>query len=374
MATRTHRLSALRIAAVLGFLLAAAQPVAADILIAVAGPMTGQFGPLGQQMKVGALKAVENLNARGGVLGQKLVLEVGDDLCDAQQAVAVANQLVGKGVKFVAGHLCSTASIAAAQVYAGQGIIQISPGSMSPRLTDNRAGPGVFRIGGRDDQQGQAAGKFLAEHFRDKNVAIVHDNSVYGRGLADETRKALNGAGKKERLYDAYPAGEKDYTALVARLKAEAIDAVYVGGYPGEAGLILRQMRNAGMRTVLVSGDALATEDFWSLTGAAGEGAYMTLPPDPRKTSAAAPVVEALRRSGVEPEGYVLPAYAAVQTWAQAVAKAGSVNADKVIQALNGTEFETVIGKFRFDAKGDATLPGYVVYVWKDGNYDYLQP
>ncbi|MDQ4062284.1 MAG: branched-chain amino acid ABC transporter substrate-binding protein [Pseudomonadota bacterium] len=350
----------------------------ADITIAVAGPITGQYASFGAQMKAGAEQAVADLNAKGGVLGQQLRLEVGDDACDPKQANAVAGQLASRGVKFVAGHFCSGSSIPASKVYSEEGVIQISPASTNPKFTDERAGPGIFRVCGRDDQQGEVAGKFLARSFKDKNIAIVHDKSAYGKGLADETKKNMNAAGKQEKLYEAYTAGEKDYTALVSKLKSENIDILYVGGYHTEAGLILRQMRDQGMKTILVSGDALVTDEFWSITGPAGEGTLMTFSPDPRKNPDAAPVVEAFRKKGIEPEGYVLYTYAAVQTWKDAVEKAAGgskqmPDTKKIIDALNNTEFNTVLGKFKFDKKGDPTAPGYVFYVWKNGKYDYYQ-
>lgn len=344
----------------------------ADIVIATAGPMTGQYASFGAQMKAGAEQAVEDINAAGGINGEKLVLEIGDDACDPKQAVAVANQFVGKGVAFVAGHFCSGSSIPASQVYSEEGIIQISPASTNPKFTDERPGPGVFRTCGRDDQQGQVAGEFLAKNFADKKIAIIHDKSAYGKGLADETKKYMNEAGKQEVMYEAYTAGEKDYTALVTKLKAEGVDVLYVGGYHTEAGLIKRQMAEQGMATILVSGDALVTDEYWSITGEAGAGTLMTFSPDPRKNAEAAPVVAALEAAGRTAEGYSLYTYAAIQAWAEAVKAAGSTDFDAVVAKLNEGEFSTVLGKLTFDDKGDVTLPGYVFYEWKDGKYDYL--
>lgn len=344
----------------------------AEIVIATAGPMTGQYASFGQQMKAGAEQAVADINAAGGVLGQQLVLEVGDDACDPKQAVAVANQMVNKDVVFMAGHFCSGSSIPASQVYEEEGILQISPASTNPKLTEE-GGDNVFRVCGRDDQQGQVAGAFLAEQFGAKNIAIVHDKTAYGKGLADETRKNLNSAGVTEALYEAYTAGEKDYTALVSKLKQNSIDVLYVGGYHTEAGLMVRQMRDQGMDTLLVSGDALVTDEYWSITGDAGEGTLMTFSPDPRKNPVAAPVVEVFRGKGVEPEGYVLYTYGAIQAWAQAVEKAGTLDLDPVIASLRDNQFDTVLGNIGFDDKGDVTAPGYVFYEWKAGSYDYLQ-
>ncbi len=344
----------------------------ADITIATAGPMTGQYASFGAQMKAGAEMAVADINAAGGVLGQMLKLEIGDDACDPKQAVAVANQMVNKGVVFMAGHFCSGSSIPASAVYDEEGIIQISPASTNPKLTDE-GGPGVYRVCGRDDQQGQVAGDYLAKAYAGKNIAIVHDKTAYGKGLADETLKALEAAGGKAVLYEAYTAGEKDYSALVTKLKAEKIDALYVGGYHTEAGLIVRQMRQQGLATQLISGDALVTQEYWSITGDAGEGTLMTFSPDPRKNPDAAPVVKKFRDAGIEPEGYVLYTYGAVQAWAQAAEAAGTVKFENVIAELDTGEFNTVLGKIGFDEKGDVTAPGYVFYAWSKGDYDYAK-
>lgn len=357
----------------LGMSLAAVATAKADITIAVAGPITGQYASFGAQMKAGAEQAVADINKAGGVLGQMLKLEVGDDACDAKQAVAVANQLVTKGVVFVAGHFCSSTSIPASKVYAEEGIIQISPASTNPKYTDERAGPNIYRVCGRDDQQGLVAGSFLAKRFGDKRIAIIHDKTAYGKGLADETRKVLNATGKKEVLYEAFTAGEKDYSALVSKLKKNKVDALYVGGYHTEAGLIVRQMRDQGMKTILISGDALVTQEYWSITGKAGEGTLMTFSPDPRKNPIAADLVKVFRAKKIEPEGYVLYTYAAVQAWADAAKKSGSAKPEAVMKALNSNAFNTVIGQLRFDKKGDVSLPGYVFYEWKNGTYDYLK-
>ena len=230
----------------LGFAAALSASAAwADISIGVAGPISGQYASFGEQLKRGAEKAVADMNAAGGVNGEQLVLEVGDDACDPKQAVAVANQMVSKGIKFMAGHFCSGSSIPASKVYEEEGILQITPASTNPKFTDE-GGWNVARVCGRDDAQGIVAGNFIAKNFKDKKIAIIDDKSAYGKGLADETRKALNAAGVKEAMNKSYTAGEKDYTALVSKMKEAGIDVVYVGGYHTEGGLILRQMRDQG--------------------------------------------------------------------------------------------------------------------------------
>ncbi len=352
-----------------GALMAFSAPAYAEITIAVAGPMTGQYASFGEQMKNGAEMAVKDINAAGGVNGEMLELSIGDDACDPRQAVNVANQFAGDGVVFVAGHFCSGSSIPASAVYAEEQIVQISPASTNPAFTDDRPGEGIFRVCGRDDQQGETAGAYLAENYGDKNIAILHDRSAYGQGLAEETRRVLNEAGVEETMFEAFTAGERDYSALVSKLNSENIDAVYIGGYHTEAGLILRQMREQGLQAQLISGDALVTDEFWSITGDIGNGVLMTFSPDPRANPNAQEVVAAFEAQGVNPEGYTLYTYAAIQAWAKAANEAGSTDFAPVVENLDTMTFETVIGDLEFDDKGDVTLPGYVFYEWQDGNY-----
>ena len=342
----------------------------AEILISTAGPMTGQYASFGEQMRRGAEMAVQDINAAGGVLGQKLKLTVGDDACDPKQAVAVANKFASQGVVFVAGHFCSGSSIPASKVYDEENILQISPASTNPKLTEE-GGPNVFRVCGRDDQQGTVAGNFLADMYGKKKIAILHDKTAYGKGLADETKRQLTSRGLKAAMYEAYTAGEKDYSALVSKMKSKSIDVFYVGGYHTEAGLMVRQAREQGYNAQLVSGDALVTDEFWKITGKAGEGTLMTFSPDPRKNPVALKIVKKFRDTGYEPEGYTLYTYGAIQAWAQAAEKARSTDTTKLIAALRQNKFDTVLGNIGFDKKGDVTAPGYVWYEWKGGTYDY---
>lgn len=357
--------------------LALAAPTArADdsIVIATVGPMTGQYAAFGEQMRRGAQMAVADINAKGGVLGKKLQLEIGDDACDPKQAVSVANQLASKGVIFVAGHYCSGASIPASEVYAEEGILQISPASTNPLLTDRGAKfKNVFRVCGRDDQQGVVAGDWLADHFKGKKVAVVDDKSQYGKGLADFARKELVKRGMNVVLTESVNQGDKDFTALISKMKQAGVNVIYYGGYHTEAGLLVRQAHDQGLNATLASGDALVTEEFWSIAGPAGEGTLMTFDADPRKNPAAAPVVAAFRKQGYDPEGYTLYTYAAIQIFAQAANQAKSTKLSALLPVLHATQFGTVLGPIAFDAKGDVTTPAYKVYAWKAGKYDYAQ-
>ena len=345
----------------------------ADVTIGVAGPMTGEYAAFGEQLKNGAEQAVADINAAGGVNGEKVVLQVGDDACDPKQATQVANNFASQGVTFVAGHFCSGSSIPASAVYADEGIIEISPASTNPKYTDERPGDGIYRVCGRDDQQGEVAGKFIADRYKDSVVAILNDKSAYGKGLADETEKYMKAAGKEPAVVESYTAGESDYNALVTKMKQAGVNFVYVGGYHAEAAIIAKQMREQGMKATLMSGDAIVTEEYWAQAGEAGEGTLMTFPPDPRKSEIAAVVVGELEKKGLTAEGYTLFTYAAIQTWAAAANKAKSTAFDAVNPVLAKGTWKTVLGDLKFNDKGDVSLPGYVIYEWKGGKYDYMQ-
>ena len=337
--------------------------MAQDLTIAVAGPMTGGESAFGRQMKNGAEQAVGDINAAGGVLSKKLALDVEDDACDPKQARSVAEKIASARIPFVAGHYCSSSSIPASEAYADGNVLQITPASTNPLFTERKLW-NVARVCGRDDQQGLVAAEYIAKNYKGKNVAILNDKTTYGKGLADETKKALNKVGFTEKMFESYNKGDKDFNAIVLRLKRENIDLVYVGGYHQESGLILRQMRDQGLQTVLMAGDALADKEFASITGPAGAGTLFTFGPDPRKKETAKAIVERFKAKGVDPEGYTLYTYAAMQVWSQAAKKAGTTDAKKVMEAMKAGKWDTVIGPIEYDAKGDIKQLDYVVYKW----------
>jgi branched-chain amino acid transport system substrate-binding protein len=340
-----------------------------DLTVALATSITGSEAATGQQMKNGADMAVADINAAGGVLGKHLVLDIEDDACDPKQARSVAEKIAGAKIPFVAGHYCSSSSIPASEAYAEGNVLQISPGSTNPLFTERKLS-NVARMCGRDDQQGSVAGDYIAKNFKGKNIAILDDKTTYGKGLADETRKALNKAGITAKLNESYNKGDKDFSAIVSRLKLENIELVFVGGYQQEMALILRQMRDQGLKTVLMGGDAMADKEFASVTGASAEGTLFTFGPDPRKKPTAAAIVEKFKAKGIDPDGYTLYSYAAFQVWSQAVAKAKTTDPKKVMDTIKAGTWDTVIGKREFDAKGDIKELDFVLYKWDaKGNY-----
>lgn len=358
----------------LGLGLAFSGAASAQVKLAVGGPITGANAAFGAQLKNGAEQAIEDINAAGGVMGQKIQFSTGDDVSDPKQGVSLANKFAADGVKWVVGHFNSGVSIPASDVYQEAGIIQITPASTNEKFTERNMW-NTFRTCGRDDQQGGVAGNYLAKTFANKKVAVIHDKTPYGKGLADNTKAAMNKAGLKEVVYEGINTGEKDYSALVSKLKQANVDAVYFGGLHTEAGLIIRQMRDQGLNAPLMGGDGIVSSEFVSIAGPGADGTLMTFGPDARKNPNAKDVVEKFRKKGYEPEAYTLYSYAAVQILAQAAEAVKSTDPKKMAEYMHsGKPFKTVIGDISYDKKGDITRPDYVVYAWKkgqDGKIDY---
>lgn len=344
--------------------------------IGVAGPMTGKDAVFGAQLKNGAEQAIEDINAAGGILGKKIHLVLGDDAGDPKQGRSVANNFLGEGVTFVVGHFNSGVSEPASDVYAENGLLMITPASTNPKITE-RGLWNVFRTCGRDDQQGQVAGAYIAKNLSGKKIAIAHDKTTYGKGLADETKKTMNRLGVNEVLYEGINAGERDFSALVSKIKASGADIVYWGGVHTEGGSILRQMRAAGVTATMMGGDGIVTNEFAALGGPGTEGTLMTFGPDPQKREEAQPVLEKFKARNFKPEAYTLYSYAAVQVIALAAESANSLDPQKVAAEIkSGKTWKTVIGDLSYDKKGDVTRIDYVMYIWKkmaDGQISYVE-
>ncbi len=365
-------LPSLTLAAVLAFSVTAE----AQIKVGVGGPLTGPNAAFGAQIKNGAEQAAADINAAGGINGQKIELVFGDDVSDPKQGVSVANKFAAEGVKFVVGHFNSGVSIPASDILAENGILQVTPASTNPKYTE-RGLWNTFRTCGRDDQQGGVAGEFIASSLKGKKIAVVHDKTTYGKGLADETKKAMNAKGVTEVLYEGINTGEKDFSALVGKIKASGAEYLYWGGLHTEGGLIVRQMRDQNVKAVLIGADGIATDEFASVAGPGAEGTLMTFAPDPQRRPEAQVVLKKFEARKFKPEAYTLYSYAALEIIAAAANQAKANDAKKTAEVMrSGKPFKTVIGDIGFDKKGDITRPDYVMYTWKkgaDGKITYVQ-
>jgi len=352
----------------------AALSAQADIKIGVAGPFSGPNATYGAQYWKGASQAAEDINAAGGINGEKIVLVQGDDACEPKQAVAVANRLVDQDkVMAVVGHFCSSSTMPASEVYDDAGVLSITPGSTNPQITE-RGMKTLFRMCGRDDQQGAIAANFMIDKLKAKKVAVIHDKDTYGQGLADATKAALEKRGVKEVMYEGLSRGEKDFNALVTKIAQANPDVVYFGGCHPEAGPLVRQMREQGVKANFFSGDCIVTQEL--VTAAGGpqytSGIYMTFGNDPRQIPDGKAVIDKFRKGGFEPEGYTLYAYASIQALAAAYKGAGKDN-EKASEWLKSHDVPTVMGKKAWDGKGDLKVSDYVIYQWDDkGKYHQL--
>ena len=364
---------ALAVAAALGV----SSFVQADVKIGVAGPMTGANAAFGEQYMKGAQAAADAINKAGGINGEQIKLVAGDDACEPKQAVAVANRLVDQDkVIGVVGHFCSSNTIPASDVYADAGVIMITPGSTNPQVTERKL-DAVFRMCGRDDQQGIVAGDYIVDVLKGKKVVVINDKDTYGKGLADATSAQLTKRGVKPVLEEGLTRGEKDFSALVTKIRSLGADVVYFGGLHPEAGPLVRQLREAGLKDVkFMSDDGVVTDELVATAGGPQyvDGVYMTFGADPRLLPDSKAVVEQFRKAGTEPEGYTLYAYASVQALADAFNGAKSNKGEDAAKWLKAHPVETVMGKKEWDAKGDLKVSDYVVYQWDtDGKYHQLE-
>jgi len=344
------------------------------IKIGVAGPHTGGYAAFGEQFWKGAEQAAKDINAAGGIDGKTVEVVKADDACEPKQAVSVANRLMDVDkVQAVAGHYCSSSTIPASEIYADADVLVMTPGSTNPKITERRM-KGVFRMCGRDDQQGAVAASYIINVLKAKRVAVIHDKDSYGQGLADAMISTMKTLGAKEVLYEGLTRGEKDFNSLVTKVKSVDADVVFFGGLHTEAGPLVRQLREQGSKAAFVSGDAINSADF--VTAAGGpkyvEGVYMTFGQDPLTLKTGRDVIEKFRAAGYEPEGYTLYAYATIQALTAAMDATDSTNLDKMADWLHSNSVNTVLGEKSWDGKGDLKVSDFVMFQW-DGNGKFQQ-
>lgn len=340
----------------------------ADITIGLMAPLTGPVAAYGEQVKNGAETAVADINKAGGILGQQVVLKLADDAGDPKQGVSAANQLVADGIKFVVGPVTSGVAIPASDVLAENGILMVTPTATAPDLTA-RGLTNVLRTCGRDDQQADVAAAYVLKTMKDKKVAIVDDKGTYGKGLADAFKKALNAGGVTEVTAISLNPGEKDYAAVVTRLKEAGAEVVYFGGYHPEGGLLARQMKDAGMSTLIIGGEGLSNTEFWAIGNEASQGSLFTNAADASKNPNSAAAIESLKAKNIPAEAFTLNAYAAVEVIKAGIEKANSADDAAAVTAAikDGQPIKTAIGDLTYGETGDLTSPSFSMFKWDNG-------
>lgn len=338
---------------------------AETIRIAIAGPMTGPLTQYGEMVKQGALTAIEQINAAGGVAGHTFEAVIMDDACEPKQAVAVANRIVSDGIRYVIGHVCSGSTIPAADIYENEEVLMVTPSATAQALTDGKRRHMIFRTIGRDDQQGPAAARYIIDKVKPARVAVLHDKQSYGQGIAVAVRDDLRKAGVTIPVFEGINAGDSDYSAVITKLKSQDVDFVYFGGYHPEMGLLLRQAREQGLGARFMGPEGVGNPDITAIAGAGSEGMLVTLPADFSANPANAAIVKAFRDRQRDSSGaFQLPAYAAMKIMADAIAGSKSTDPAQVAEYMHGNTFDTPIGTVEYDARGDLKDFRFVVYVW----------
>jgi branched-chain amino acid transport system substrate-binding protein len=338
------------------------------IRIGVVGPMTGDQSKMGTDFKNGVSLAVEEWNAKGGILGKKIEIIIGDDQHDPKQAVSVANKLVNDGAVGIIGHFNSSCSIPASDIYNRTNVPMISPGSTNPRLTE-KGFKGVFRVCGRDDQQGKVAADFVNSQLKLKKIAVIHDKTTYGQGLADEFKKAL-GDKVDVVFYGGIVQGDKDFKGVLTTIREKKPELLFFGGIYPEMGLLVRQARELGIKAPFMSGDGSIDPKFVEIAGAAAaEGTYLTFSPDPKNIESAKDFISKYNTVFGEIGPYSIYAYDAANIMFTAIREANTLDGVKIIEKLHAMEFSGAMGKIKYDEKGDVTVAPYVVWITKDGKF-----
>ncbi|MGG7519052.1 branched-chain amino acid ABC transporter substrate-binding protein [Allorhizobium undicola] len=360
---KIHPLAGAALAALL-----AAAPARADITVGLVAPITGPLAAIGAQIKNGAETAVQSINEKGGVNGEKLVLKIADDAGEPKQGVSVANQLIGESIRYVVGPITSGVAVPASDVFAENGVLMVTPTATAPDLT-KRGLSTVFRTCGRDDQQAEVAAKYVLSHFKGKKIAILNDKGQYGKGLADAFKAALNAGGVTEVFNDALTPGEKDFSTVITRLKAAGVEVIYYGGYHPEAGLMVRQMKDAALSAVIFSGDGLSNSEYLNIGGEAANGTLYTNASDATKNPLSKEAAEKLAARNIPAEAFTLNAYAAVEVIAAGIAKAGTWEDTEAVAAAlkSGEPIKTAIGEVTYGKTGDLTSQSFSVFKWQDG-------
>ena len=346
--------------------------LAADVIkLGVAGAHSGDLASYGLPSVKAAELVVNEINAKGGVLGKKVVLFVEDDACKPELGSNVATKLISEGVDVVMGHICSGSTKAALAIYKDANIICISPSATNPPLTQSGDYPNFYRTIASDDAQAKLEVDYALDVLKVKKIAVIHDKGDYGKGLAEFAKKFIEDSGKgKVVLFEGVTPGAVDYSAVVQKIKRSKAEAVIFGGYHPEAAKIVMQMRKKRMKTYFVSDDGVKDNTFIKVAGKYAEGVYASGPMDTSSNPLAIAATKAHQKAyGSDPGAFFLNAYAATQALLNAIEKAGTTDYKAVSNALKTYYADTPLGKIKFDAKGDAIGIGFAMYQVKDGVY-----
>jgi branched-chain amino acid transport system substrate-binding protein len=356
--------SHLKIAAAITLAIVCASTAQAEIVIGVAGPMSGQNAAFGQYMKSGVDAAVTAINQKGGINGEQLTVTALDDQCDGRKAVEVANQLAAADARLVVGHFCSNATAAASKVYADRNVLMITPAASAPKVTD-QGNATTLRLVMRDDAQGAAAATRILQDDPAAIIVIIDDGTANSKALSQSFTTI-----KAPALVVSIKPGEKNLTAVSEKIKSANATAIYFACGGIEAGGIIAAYKADGGFAKAYGSDAILVDTFWERSDLTGEGTLATFPPDPQKSPDAREAIAAMNAASQPPEGPALASYAAVEAFVAAAMANPTADGKTLANWLRkGQPIKTILGPIAFDAKGDITPQHFDWYRWSAATY-----
>lgn len=352
-------------------------PEAVTVKIGSASPLTGSQAHIGIDIRNGVQLAIEDANAANVEVGGKKVkfeLVAEDDEANPTKATTVAQKLVDARVAAIVGHFNSGASIPASKIYSDAGIPQISPSSTNPKYT-LQGFKTAFRVVAHDDQQGPTLGRFALEKLKVKTVAVIDDSTAYGQGIADAFERSVKEAGVKVVAREHTTDKDTDFKAILTRIKGRRPDLVMFGGIDPQAGPMVKQMSELGIKAKFIGGDGIQTPNFIKLAGHASEGVMASIPGLPKDQMPGGKEFLAKYKSkfNTEVELYAPMGYDAVMVFIDAMKRAGSTDPAKFLPEVGKTKYQGVIGPIAFDDKGDLVNGPITIYVVKGGKWEALE-
>lgn len=338
------------------------------------GPVSGPNAHLGKDNENAARMAIDELNARGVMLGGqkvKLQLLAEDDGSDPKQGTAVAQKLVDAKVNGIIGHLNSGTTVPASKIYHDAGLVQISPATTATQYTRQKF-PGAFRVVASDAKLGGTLAKYAIETLKAKNIAIIDDRTTYGQGVAAEFARGIKGPGVKIVAKEFTSATATDYTAILTSIRAKKPDLVFFGGMDSVAGPMLRQLKALGIEARFMGGDGICTEALGRLAGQAiGEGKVVCAEAGgvkgPQEQTMADFRARFKQKTGAEVQLYAPYVYDSVMVMAAAMQNAKSAEPAKYLPELKKIRYEGVTGTIQFDQSGDILNGALTLFTYKGG-------
>ncbi|MFM0338123.1 branched-chain amino acid ABC transporter substrate-binding protein [Paraburkholderia fungorum] len=351
----------------------AAAPASEATIVKIghAAPLTGAIAHLGKDNENGARLAVEEINTHGLTIdGHKIQLELDaqDDAADPKTGTAVAEKFVDDHVVAVVGHLNSGVSIPASKIYSDAGIVQISPSSTNPGYTQ-QGFKTTYRVVATDAQQGPALANYATKVLGAKRIAIVDDSTVYGKGLADEFAKTVQASGAKIVAREATNDRATEFQAVLMKIRRVQPDVIMFGGMDATGGPFAKQAAALGIRAKILGGDGVCTDKVGELAGTAVQNlvcseAGLALSKMDKGADFEKKYVD---RFHTPVQIYAPFTYDAVYVIVDAMKRANSIEAPKVLAAMPSTDYNGVIGHIAFDDKGDLKEGAITLYDFKDG-------